>query len=49
MTLFCMATMTMAHLDFANAARDPNPDDLDAAAAALRDALSALGRSEVSE
>ncbi len=49
MHIHVVATMTMADLDFANAVRDPNPDDLDAAAAALRDALSALGRSEVSE
>ena len=40
-------TMSMADLDFANAAIDPDPADLDAAADALRAALRSAGRTEV--
>jgi histidine triad (HIT) family protein len=36
-------------LDFGNAAREPDPDALDAAAARLRDALRAAGATGVSE
>jgi diadenosine tetraphosphate (Ap4A) HIT family hydrolase len=40
-------TTSMRQLDFANAARTIDRDDLEAAAEALREALRALGRSEV--
>lgn len=42
-------TMTMANLDFSNAAANPDPDELDNAARRLREALTTLGRSEVSK
>ena len=39
----------MRDLDFATAARNPKPEDLDSAAATLRKALRALGYSAVSD
>lgn len=45
--LHVVPTATMADLDFANAALDPDPASLDSAAAALRSALRALGHSDV--
>jgi histidine triad (HIT) family protein len=40
-------TQSMSQLSFANAARSVDPDELHAAATSIRDALRALGRSEV--
>lgn len=45
--LHVVPTFSMADLDFANAAAQPDPAGLDAAAERLRASLRALGRSEV--